>query len=465
MKYLLSIIVAFFAFSSIGEAQVVQINPKVKYQTFEGWGVSLMWWAHVVGDTYSDAQIDTLCRWLVSPAELNMNIFRYNIGGGENPTHHHMRKDAQMPGYLASPQSHYDWSQDAGQRKILLKIHQLKPSAIYEAANYSPPYWMTVSGCSSGNTDGSDNLQNQYYDAFSDYLTTVVKHYHDVYGIRFRTLSPFNEPFSSWWKAFGSQEGCAFSQANQERLIKTLYANLKKKDMLSYCTIAAMDANSMDECLRGVEHYKKDGVLPFIGQINTHSYAGSKRDSLYQFAQKNHIRLWQSESGPLDVKVQGYDNFLFMAKRIVTDMRQLKPAAWCDWQYMSGGLGDVWALVGYNEHDKTFQRTKGYYLRKQFSKYILPSYTFIEDSNDNSIAAMSPDGKKLVVLYVNELNEQKSVQVNLSSFSHAALQQALITNENENCKEVSFPVSIDSLHPTYLMTPKSIATFVYDIRQ
>ena len=465
MKSLLSFIFAVLAFQPVFGAQVIKINPDIKYQTIEGWGVSLMWWAHQVGDTFSDAQIDTLCTWLVSPDELNMNIFRYNIGGGDNPAHHHMRPDAQMPGYLASKDTPYNWNQDAGQRKILLKIHQLKKNAIYEAANYSPPYWMTISGCSSGNTDGSDNLQNQYYNAFSDYLITVVKHYHDVYGIRFRTLSPFNEPFSSWWKAYGSQEGCAFSQANQERLIKALYSNLKKKNMLSYCSIAAMDANSMDECLRGVENYEKDGVLSFIGQINTHSYNGVNRDSLYLFAQKHHIRLWQSESGPLDIKVQGYDNFLMMGKRIVTDMRQLKPVAWCDWQYMSGGLSSVWALVGYNENSKVYERTKGFYIRKQFSKYILPGYAFIGDSDNNSIAAISPDGKKMVIVYVNELNEQKPLQFDLSSFSHATLQQALVTSEKEDCKEASLPIPIDSLHPTYLMKPKSITTFVYDIQQ
>jgi hypothetical protein len=154
-----------------------------------------------------------------------------------------------------------------------------------------------------------------------------------------------------------------------------------------------------------------------------------------------------------------------MGKRIVTDMRQLKPAAWCDWQYMSGGLGSVWALVGYNENSKVYERTKGFYIRKQFSKYILPGYSFIGENDNNSIAAISPDGEKLVIVYVNELNEQKPLQFDLSSFSHVTLQQALVTSENENCKEVSFPVPIDSLHPTYLMKPKSIATFVYDIQQ
>jgi hypothetical protein len=58
---------------------------------------------------------------------------------------------------------------------------------------------MTKSGCASGNTDGSNNLKDDSYDAFADYLTEVVKHFRDSWGITFRTLEPLNEPNASWW--------------------------------------------------------------------------------------------------------------------------------------------------------------------------------------------------------------------------------------------------------------------------
>lgn len=59
----------------------------------------------------------------------------------------------------------------------------------------------------------------------------------------------------------------------------------------------------------------------------------------------------------------------------------------------------------------------------QFSKYILPRYSFIEDSDNNSIAAISSNGKKLVIVYINELNNKKSVLFDLSSFHHIMLQK------------------------------------------
>ena len=71
---------------------LVKIEPAARRQTFEGWGTSLCWWANHVGGwsaTARNAVVDAV----VDPAAgLGYNIFRYNIGGGENPAHEHMRQ-------------------------------------------------------------------------------------------------------------------------------------------------------------------------------------------------------------------------------------------------------------------------------------------------------------------------------------------------------------------------------------
>ncbi|HEV2327810.1 MAG TPA: hypothetical protein VGY56_03365 [Verrucomicrobiae bacterium] len=58
------------------------INPNSRLvKDFHGWGTSLCWWANVVGNypnrtNYMDLAFNTL----------KLNIVRYNIGGGQNPT-------------------------------------------------------------------------------------------------------------------------------------------------------------------------------------------------------------------------------------------------------------------------------------------------------------------------------------------------------------------------------------------
>src|SRR5262245_10736841 len=81
---------------------LVKVDPAVRHQTFEGWGTSLCWWANHVGGwsaTGRDAVVDAV----VDPVGgLGFNIFRYNIGGGENPAHDHMRQYGEIPGFQAS---------------------------------------------------------------------------------------------------------------------------------------------------------------------------------------------------------------------------------------------------------------------------------------------------------------------------------------------------------------------------
>ena len=89
--------------SSVAKA-TVRINANKSMQTIEGWGSSLCWWAAQVGN-WDDDQIDEIVNLMVSPEGLNMNIFRYNIGGGDDPSHAdgHMVKGkgkrAEMEGF------------------------------------------------------------------------------------------------------------------------------------------------------------------------------------------------------------------------------------------------------------------------------------------------------------------------------------------------------------------------------
>jgi O-glycosyl hydrolase len=100
---------------------------------------------------------------------------------------------------------------------------------IFEAFSISPPYWMTVSGCSSGATVAhQDNLRPDMYESFANYLATVVKHFRDVERIKFDSLEAFNEPDSGSWLAGGSQEGHAASYASQNALIPRLATRLKQ---------------------------------------------------------------------------------------------------------------------------------------------------------------------------------------------------------------------------------------------
>jgi len=231
------IFIAFlFAFcenlSAQNNVQSVSLKLDQTHQTIEGWGSSLCWWAAQVG-VWDETKVDSIVDLITSPEKLNMNIFRYNIGGGDDPSHlgGHMGKGkgkrAEMEGFKSSVDAPYNWNADKGQRILILKIKAKRPDAIFEAFSNSPPYWMTFSGCAGGNIDPlQDNLKPEFYEAFCDYLLDVCKHYKSQYGIEFKTLEPFNESTSNYWYNLGSQEGCHFTPETQMKIIRILAPKL-----------------------------------------------------------------------------------------------------------------------------------------------------------------------------------------------------------------------------------------------
>ena len=142
----------------VSAATTVTLSPSDRYEinggVFEGWGSSLCWWANRVG--YNDELSQKCADLFYGENGLHLNIARFNIGGGDDPSHHHItRTDSNMPGYTVwnNGQVTYDWNADANQRNVLRRcIEAAGEDMITEMFSNSPPYFMTWSGCSSGGT-------------------------------------------------------------------------------------------------------------------------------------------------------------------------------------------------------------------------------------------------------------------------------------------------------------------------
>lgn len=436
---------------------LVKVNPAARQQTFEGWGTSLCWWANNVGSwgaSARDAVVDAIVN---SETGLGYNVFRYNIGGGENPAHDHMGEHREMPGFEPAAGT-WDWAADAGQRAILQRIAASGSDVILEAFSNSPPYWMTKSGCASGSSDGSNNLKDDAYDAFADYLTEVVKHYRDSFAIVFRTLEPLNEPNANWWKSNGSQEGCHFSPSNQETIIASVAAKLKQKG-LSETSVSASDENSMDDAYNNLRGF---GASTFsaVSQLNTHSYAGSRRKELRTLATSKGKRLWQSESGPLNQTLSDDTaSALFMAGRIIMDLRELQPEAWIDWQV--GDPARAWATLALDDARQTFTPLKRFYMHAGFSRYIRPGAVFVAVDNADMVAALSADARSLVIVVRNgDESATKRYTFDLTALpSVGAKAEVRRTSRNENLEALP-SLAIDGFSLELTAPPYSVTTLV-----
>ena len=447
------------------------VVPQVVRQHFDGWGVSLCWWAGQCGK-WPDSKIDEIITWLTSPTGLNYSHFRYNIGGGDDPENrncdqHHMGRGkglrAEMEGFKDFSGDEYHWDRDAAQRKIMLKIKEKRPDAVFEAFSNSCPYYMTYSGCVSGNTDGGkDNLKPEFYEEFAHYLVDVCKHYKDEYGIEFKTLEPFNESVTNFWYANGPQEGCHFDFESQIKFVRILSPILKASGL--HTMIAAADETNIGLAVEGFKRFIADGADNLVGQWNTHTYSGNNVDRA-RFAQLAHETgkdLWMSETGSGGNGIAGN---LAMAQRLIDDMRYIQPEAWIDWQYMEEA-NDQWCTIRGSFADQTYAKVKNFYVRQQCSRFIKRGYDIITSLCPQSLAAVNAARDTLVLVALNEGAAGAHV-IDLSLFAERPVRstiRAYRTSPNENLTGAQSSVKLNGSTLTLAMPSQSITTLVIPLR-
>src|SRR5713226_3933873 len=70
------------AYPAVAQAAstTVIVTPAQQYQTIQGWGTSLAWWANIIGG-WSDSQRTALADALYNPTTgIGLNVVRYNFG-------------------------------------------------------------------------------------------------------------------------------------------------------------------------------------------------------------------------------------------------------------------------------------------------------------------------------------------------------------------------------------------------
>ena len=348
----------------------------------------------------------------------------------------------------------YDWDADKNQMNVLKAAAKASgQDFIAEAFSNSPPYFMTVSGCSSGNTDSSkDNLRADSVNAFAAYMADVIEHWDNEGVINFQSVDPMNEPYTNYWGANSNkQEGCHFDQGeSQSRILVALNKELKNKGI--NMIISGTDETSIDTQISSYNNLS-DEAKNVISRIDTHTYSGSNREGLKETAQNAGKNLWMSEvDGAYTAGTNAGEMTaaLGLAQRMMTDVNGLESSAWILWNAIdmhadSSEAGQAWVNKGSNndylsmdaleskwkskssngywglaaaDHDnEEIALSMKYYAYGQFSRYIRPGYTIIGTSKGTTLAAYDPDENKAVVVAMNTSDADKTWKFDLSGFN------------------------------------------------
>lgn len=467
----------------------VNLSPTNHYVindgVFQGWGSSLCWWANRVG--YNDELSQKAADAFYGENGLHLNIARFNIGGGDDPTHKHItRTDSNMPGYTVynNGQVTYDWSADANQRNVLDRcIKAAGDDMIVEMFSNSPPYYMCKSGCSTGNTDaGKNNLKDDQYTAFAEYLAEVCDHFEKDWGVTVQSIDPMNEPYTNFWGAYSKkQEGCHFDTGNSESKILTELKKSLSARGLDDIIISASDETSIDVQIDAFKALSSE-AKGAVGRIDTHSYSGSKRSELKELALSAGKNLWMSEvdgRGTLGTNAGGMGAALWLASRISDDCNGLNASAWVLWQLIDNHVSSV----GYNgnkdsgmpnindgfwgvavaDHDKNeIILSKKYYGFGQYTRYIRPGMIML-NTGSSTMAAYDKDKEQLVIVAYNSGSGTSEILCDLTQFDQVGkVIKTVRTSPSEDWAEVSNAGSVQNGVLSASLAPLSITTYIID---
>ncbi len=408
---------------------------------FQGWGTSLCWWANRVG--YSPVLTEKCAELFYGDNGLDLNIMRYNIGGGDDPTHKHItRTDSMIPGWLYFDKEKdsyiYNYEADENQINVMRKcVKAAGEDAFVEVFSNSPPYFMTKSGCSSGGKNpGKNNLKDECYEEFAEYLAHVTEYINNKLNIKVSSISPMNEPNTKYWHAFSEkQEGCHFDAGESQNKILLQTHKAIKKYGLDHVELVGSDETSTDKQITAYHKYS-DEVKAVLGRISTHTYGTRKIKRLGALMKSENRNLWMSEtdwSNEAGKNAGDMSGGLWLAKKIIADINGLSPSAWVLWQvidchiskdgYMGNkdsGLpnikGGFWGLAVADHDNEEIILSNKYYAMGQFSRYIRPGDTIIH-CDKNTLAAHNKETGKITVVSVNDTSKTKHITISLEGFN------------------------------------------------
>ena len=405
----------------------------------------------------------------------------------------------------------YDWEADKNQVAVLKAVAKASGNDfIAEAFSNSPPYFMTVSGCSSGNTDSSkDNLREDSVNAFAKYMADVMEHWQEEGVISFQSVDPMNEPYTNYWGANSNkQEGCHFDQGeSQSRVLVALNKELQSRESLKGVIISGTDETSIDTQISSYNNLT-DEAKGVISRIDTHTYGGSNRSGLKTTAQNAGKNLWMSEvDGAYTAGTNAGEMTaaLGLAQRMMTDVNGLESSAWILWNaidmhadsseygqkwvnkgsandyltmtdlekaWKSKSSNGYWGLAAADHDNEEIVLSQKYYAYGQFSRYIRPGDTIIgSDQEGKTLAAYDVDGNKAIIVAINTSSSDQTWEFDMSGFEEmgnkvTAIRTSGDLKTGEHWKDVTksdnIVVDADEQCFTATMKGNSITTYIVE---
>ena len=497
LAVVLSVAVALGAFFGIYSAAViygtttVTLDESKTYQTMEGFGASSAWIYQDFGKLDNPQIKEQAMEMLYGDSGLKLNTFRYNIGGGgievasygdelRGAESFFVAENFKGDYSVFKDPGNYDFTRDAAVRELFdLALSKGNIEQVVFFAN-SPHYTMTLNNLTHGTYEHQNNLKEECYEAFSDYLLVITDYLYENVICKYDKdikviISPVNEPQWKWGGEGATQEGCHYEPEALAKFYQQFYTTLNafneangtnfEMDIFE-CGKYMMVASSarVNEYMTELEKYP---FFESVTNISAHSY-GTDTSKFHRTLFSEYMDKYYSD---LKISITEYcvlefgvdptmDMGIFSAQVIMRDLTMLDAVNWNYWLSISKGDYED-GLIYWNNVDgqDVIKSYKRYYAMGHFSKFIEAGSVRIDASYSDTlgfngvecVAFKKTDGS-IALVVIND--SSRSHKINIEG-GYANVTEVL-TTEEENWKTSEY-----SNTGSVTIPANSIATYVF----
>jgi len=428
-----------FSVFTIGKTQSIGVNKFVEHQTFEGFGTSSAWWSQTIADEETAREIARLL--YDDETGLGLDIYRYNIGGGEkeNPACRIGDVNRRTESFYVlneeTGEYEYDFTRDANARRMLDMAVEYGAKEVILFCN-SPHFSMTASGHASGGlTEYASNLPKENYAAFVDYVLTIADWF-VAQGYPVTAISPINEPMWKWGGDWVGQEGCHYTADETVEVLELFALEMQKRNS-PYKLSGPESGQLSPKYYEYIDKFFESEILnSFCDTYSGHSYwidnnHWVKTDVGNKFAtQYPDKKLEMSEWCELPLKIDSttIESGLYMANIMAQDLNLMNAVSWQSWTAVNGdGLMEIIGgeLVIYSR----------YYAYKQFSNFIKPGMKRVDildsfEGDSKIVSTAFRDENETVIVLIN--NEETAQNIKLYGIYNTM--ETYLTDATSNCE-------------------------------
>jgi O-glycosyl hydrolase len=437
------------------KALVLTLDTRKTFQTIEHFGASDAWACQFVGQWPADKK-EKMADWLFSsdttadgtPKGIALSLWRFNLGAGsaEQGDSSGIKDEWRRAESLLTKERKFDFTKQAGQQWFLKAAHKRGVRSFLMFLN-SPPVTMTNNHKAFADK-GQCNLAAGRYQSLAAYIAGSIKGLQQQNNIRFRYVSPVNEPQWDW--SDGGQEGNPYTNEQLSGVVRALHSTLAQSKLP--VKISVTEAGHLKYLLeesdkpgRGNQllELMRPGGPNYIGDLGSvdkaiagHSYFSTSPSSegialrkrlADRIASVKGTSYWQSEycilgdnSGEINGQKRdtGMAAALYLARVMYADLAVANAGSWQWWLAISPyDYKDGLIYIDKNKTDGAFTDSKLLWVLGNFSRFVRPGMvriaTGLSSDQDSCLASAfrDPATGKLVVVLINSSDASQSLDL------------------------------------------------------